>query len=77
MKDKFIINLIGWAGAFFVLIAYFSLSFELLNSKDIIYNTINLIGGILLAYRVWVDKNYSNFILEIAFILIALKSIII
>ena len=77
MKDKFIINLIGWAGAFFILIAYFSLSFELVHSKDIAFNIINLIGGLLLAYRVWVDKNYSNLILEIAFILIALKSLIV
>ena len=77
MKDKFIINLIGWAGAFFILVAYFSLSFELLQSKGVVYNTMNLAGGLLLAYRVWTDKNYSSLILEIAFILIALKSLIV
>jgi len=69
-------DFIGWISALLIVIAYFLLSNQLADSKSLMYNGLNLIGGIGLAYRVWLDKNYSNFILEIIFILIALKSIL-
>ena len=70
-------NLIGYTSAIFIIVGYFLLSFDFLNKDDIIYNVLNLFGGIGLAYRVYLDKNWSNLILEIIFVLIALKSIII
>ena len=69
-------NIIGWVSAFIIVLAYYLLSTDVLTSKDIEYNILNLMGGTGLAYRVWVDKNYSNLALEIVFILIAIKSII-
>ena len=69
-------DFIGWISALLIVIAYFLLSNQLADSKSLMYNGLNLIGGIGLAYRVWLDKNYSNFVLEIVFILIALKSIL-
>lgn len=77
MNHNYLTNLIGWLSAFLIILAYFLLSFELLTFKDTFYNLLNLVGGIGLAYRVYIDKNYSNFILEIFFILIALKLLII
>lgn len=68
-------NLIGWCSAFLIVSAYYFLSVGLLNHDAKIYNLMNLVGGIGLAYRVWLDRNYSNFILEIIFVLIALKSL--
>lgn len=75
-KNKKIINIIGWVGSISLFLAYCLLSYDLLSSKDIRYHILNLIGGFCLGYRVWVDKNYSNFILEIFFIFVAIKSII-
>jgi len=69
-------DFIGWISALLIVLAYFLLSNQLTDSKSLMYNGLNLVGGIGLAYRVWLDKNYSNFILEIIFILIALKSIL-
>ena len=69
-------NLIGWGSAFLIVLAYYLLSCNIVNHTSFYYNVMNLIGGIGLAYRVWLDRNYSNFILEIVFILIALKSLI-
>ena len=69
-------DFIGWISALLIVLAYFLLSNQLADSKSLMYNGLNLIGGIGLAYRVWLDKNYSNFVLEIVFILIALKSIL-
>jgi uncharacterized membrane-anchored protein len=73
---KKINSLIGILGALFIVIAYFLMSFNHITSKCIEYNILNLIGGICLAYRVYLDRNYSNFILEIIFIIIAIKSLI-
>ena len=69
-------DFIGWISALLIVLAYFLLSNQLADSKSLMYNGLNLVGGIGLAYRVWLDKNYSNFVLEIIFILIALKSIL-
>jgi len=70
-------NLIGYVSAFLIILAYALLSFDALQKEEVAYNVLNLIGGLGLAYRVYLDKNWSNFALEIIFILIALKSIII
>lgn len=66
---------IGWLGAFSMLFAYGMLTIGLVNSTSIAYNSINLLGGVCLAYRVYQDKNYSNFALEIVFITIAIVSL--
>ena len=71
MKSK-----IGWIGAFLVVLAYFLMTIDIINSKDIYYNIINLIAGVMLGYRVWLDKNYSNFAVEIIFICIAILNLI-
>lgn len=68
-------NVIGWSAAFIIVLAYGLLSFEVVQSNDYSYNIMNLFGGIGLAYRVYLDRNYSNFVLEIIFIMVALKSI--
>ena len=70
-------NIIGIYGAAFIVVAYFSMAFNYLSSQSVEYNFLNLMGGICLAYRVYQDKNYSNFILELIFIIIAIKSILI
>lgn len=65
-------KVIGWIGAFLIVLAYFLLTFEFVVSHDILYNMMNLVGASLMAYRVWVDRNFSNLALEIVFIIIAL-----
>lgn len=77
LNIKIYSNSIGWLSAALIIAAYFLLSFDYVMKNDYVYNVLNLIGGIGLAYRVYLDKNYSNFVLEIIFVLIALKSIII
>ena len=74
-KKEFIKNLIGWIAVLLIIIAYFSITADLISSKDVSYNLLNLVGGILLAWRVYQDKNYSNLALEIAFIVIAIVAL--
>lgn len=68
-------KMIGWIGAFLIVLAYFLLTFEFVVSHDILYNMMNLIGAALMGYRVWVDRNYSNLVLELVFIAIALVAL--
>lgn len=65
-------NQIGWLSAFLIVAAYFLMTINVAESKSILYNLMNLIGGTGLAYRVYLDKNWSNFTLELIFVLIAL-----
>jgi uncharacterized membrane protein YhaH (DUF805 family) len=68
-------NFIGWIGALSVVAAYALLTFEVTGAKDVLYNVLNLIGGICLCYRVWIDRNYSNVFLEIVFVSVALYAL--
>jgi hypothetical protein len=69
-------NIIGWSGAFIFLIAYFLNSFKIVGVDDLSFHIMNLIGAILLGYRVWLDNNYSNLLLECCFFCIAIFHII-
>jgi len=69
-------NKIGWIGAFLVVLAYLLMTLDVLNNKSVVYNAINLIAGVMLGYRVWLDKNYSNFALEVVFIFLAILNLI-
>lgn len=68
-------NFIGWIGAFSVVSAYTLLTFEFAVPDSVLYNGLNLIGGLFLGYRVWVDRNYSNVFLEVVFVSVALYAL--
>lgn len=72
---KALINLIGWFSVLLILVAYALLTFEVVGSRDLTYNAMNLLGATGLAWRVFQDKNWSNFFLEVCFILIAVYAI--
>lgn len=72
---KFNKDIVGWAGVVCLLFAYFGLTIELFEAKSMAYNSINLVGGLCLAWRVWQDRNMPNFIFELVFISIALFNI--
>jgi hypothetical protein len=69
-------NIIGFSGAFVFLSAYFLNATLILNAKDISFHLLNLIGASLLGYRVYLDRNISNLLLEIAFGIIAIYHIV-
>lgn len=76
MKKNNLIVIIGWLGTIALLVGYFLLTYKILLFDSILYNLLNLIGGLCLAIRVWVDRNYSNFTFELFFILLALRMLI-
>ena len=69
-------NYIGWVSAFLIVLAYLLMTMEIIVSQSTSYNVMNLFGGLGLAYRVWLDRNYSNFILEVIFVGIAIINLL-
>lgn len=67
--------IVGWTGASIIVFTYLLLTMGVFKADTVIFNIFQLSGGILLAIRVWLDRNYSNFMLEVFFISIALYAI--
>lgn len=68
--------LVGWTGAIIIVFNYLLLTTGVFNADSVIFNVFQLVGGTFLAIRVWLDRNYSNFMLEIFFICIAVYAIL-
>ena len=69
-------TIVGWIGTVVYLTAYTLNSLGIIPSTGLIYGLSNLTAGVMLAARVSYDKNWSNFLLEIFFIGIAIISLI-
>lgn len=67
---------IGWVGSISLVAAYALLTFELVEQKGLVFNSMQLIGGLALGYRVWLDRNWSNFALEVFFVLVAVYAVV-
>ena len=71
-----IVNIIGLLGVVIILLTYFLLQINKINSKGFIYSFANLIGSILIMislYRFW---NLSSFVIEIFWIVISIYGLI-
>ncbi|MCX6081710.1 MAG: hypothetical protein NTW32_19460 [Chloroflexi bacterium] len=68
---NFFINVIGWAGAALVLIAYGLLSIEWMNGKSISYQTLNVAGALLLVINSYYLGAYPSVGVNIAWVGIA------
>jgi len=67
---------IGWIGAISLVSAYTLLTADFFSSKDLGFNLLQLLGGFSLAYRVWLDRNWSNLALEVFFVSVAIYAIV-
>ncbi|PJE76675.1 hypothetical protein COV05_03280 [Candidatus Uhrbacteria bacterium CG10_big_fil_rev_8_21_14_0_10_48_16] len=67
---------VGWAGVLCILLAYGLLSFEVVESSSVAYHSLNLLGGAGIIVDAVADKNYQPAVLNVAWIGIALFSII-
>ncbi|MFT7328357.1 MAG: multisubunit Na+/H+ antiporter MnhB subunit [Crocinitomicaceae bacterium] len=71
-----LIQTIGWLGTIILFTAYALNTWGYIESTGPIYGISNLVAAILLGVRVYVDRNWSNLMLEIFFGLIAISSLI-
>lgn len=75
-KHRNIITTIGWLGTIMLMGAYALNSLGLLVSTGPIYAGINIVAGIFLGIRVCADRNWSNLILEVFWVGIAIINIV-
>jgi len=70
-----LMEIIGWAGAASVIIAYFLLSLNKLNSTSLIYQFLNLAGAVLLIINTIYLKAYPSAFVNVVWVGIAGYSI--
>lgn len=70
------IKIIGWAGSILIITAYSLNSLGYISAENIIYQILNLFGAILLAIRVFSDREWSMLFLEVFWGAIAVVSLI-
>ena len=66
-----ILDIIGVIGVLLVLLDYFLLQTERINSNQVIYPLINLIGGILILVSLLNDWNFPAFIMEASWVAVS------
>lgn len=74
MKQK-LLQLFGWLGMILILGAYFLVSFDFLSADSIWYQGMNIVGSIGIVFETLSKKDYQPAVLNIAWILIAIISL--
>ncbi|MGV8142068.1 MAG: CBU_0592 family membrane protein [Candidatus Pacearchaeota archaeon] len=65
-------QILGWMGAGFLLLAYFLLIHHNLNSRSKLYQWMNIIGSLLLAFNTFSLRAYPSFITNILWFVVGL-----
>jgi len=68
-------NIIGTAGVFCILLAYFLMQTDKISSKGIKYSAINLTGAILILISLYRHWNLPSAIIEVCWIAISVYGI--
>ena len=78
MKKQFeqLTEWLGWYGVLAILLAYGLLSFSVIRSNGLVYQLLNLTGGLGILIDAYADKNYQPVVLNAIWILIALFAIV-
>jgi hypothetical protein len=72
MDTLFVVNLIGWLGSAAVIVAYVLVSTNRLRGDAVVYQLLNLVGGIFLALNTAYLGAYPSAIVNLMWIGIAL-----
>ena len=70
--ESIFIEIVGWTGAFLVLLAYFLVSTEKLEGKGVLFQLLNLFGVIGLGINVFAHHAWPNLGLNIVWGFIAI-----
>lgn len=68
VTENWMIDAVGLAGTFLVVLAYYLLQLERIHPKSLSYNTINLVGAALLLLSLCFNFNLASFVIEIFWI---------
>ena len=68
MSISLLADIVGMAGTFLVVLAFFLIQLEKLDPKGLKYNLFNLVGAILLLISLCINFNLASFVIEIFWI---------
>ncbi len=71
-----IVDAVGSAGALVVVAAYFATQMRMMNSDDLAFPVINLLGSVLIAYSLLHNFNLASMLIEGFWIIISVIGII-
>ncbi|MBI4167648.1 MAG: hypothetical protein HY515_01690 [Candidatus Aenigmarchaeota archaeon] len=75
-KIKNSLGLIGWYGAFAIVLAYSLISFSLVKSDNILYQLLNLTGAISLLAETMSKKDYQPAAINVVWIIISILALV-
>jgi hypothetical protein len=75
MKNNHL-QIIGWLGMVTILVAYFLMTFSIIESKSMIYHGMNLVGSIGIILVTWKRKDYQPMLLNVIWMIIAIIAIL-
>ena len=70
--NSFMIDVIGIVGVVIVVVTYFLLQSEKIDSKGFLYSFLNAFGSLLIMYSLLYNWNLASFIIEFFWILISI-----
>ncbi len=76
MKKNLPNEIVDWSGVVLILVAYGLMSFGVMSSHSLVYQGINLVGALAIAFTSIKKKDYEPGVLNITWAVIALISIV-
>lgn len=73
--EGIIYNTVGTIGVAVILTTYFLLHTEHIQSNQLLYSVLNLIGASMILISLFYDFNFPSFIVEVAWVFISLMGI--
>ena len=71
-----IVDVIGWAGASLILVAYFLITRRLVDARSKLYHTLNLVGSIGLGYNTYYYAAYPSTVVNLFWMIIAIYGLL-
>lgn len=76
VQPAMIIEIIGWAGVAFILVAYALVSFNVISNQHGLYQILNLIGALAIIIHSASKKDYQPILLNVIWALIAVFALL-
>lgn len=70
--NSFTVDIIGIVGVAIVVVTYFLLQSEKIDSKSFLYSFLNAFGSLLIMYSLLYNWNLASFVIELIWILISI-----
>jgi len=65
------VEVMGWTGAFLLLLAYFLLTKKKISSKSLHYQGMNLVGSVLVGVNAFFNGAYPSLMINVIWLIIA------